>query len=104
MLIQPDGRILIGGMFWSVNGMAATNLARLNGDYVPVLRALGRPGLSGFPIELTGGPAQRYAVEFSSNLVTWSVAGYVTNSPSGTCCFTNQLHPGAGYRFYRSRR
>jgi uncharacterized delta-60 repeat protein len=30
--VQPDGRILIGGDFTSVNGMAVTNLARLNAN------------------------------------------------------------------------
>jgi uncharacterized delta-60 repeat protein len=30
--IQPDNQILVGGMFTSVNGSAATNLARLNPD------------------------------------------------------------------------
>ncbi len=30
--IQPDGKILIGGTFTSINGVARTNLARLNDD------------------------------------------------------------------------
>jgi uncharacterized delta-60 repeat protein len=32
MLIQPDGRILVGGFFTSVNGLARDSLARLNVD------------------------------------------------------------------------
>ena len=32
LIVQPDGEILIGGTFDSVNGIARTNLARLNPD------------------------------------------------------------------------
>ena len=31
-VIQPDGKIVIGGRFSSVNGIARNNIARLNGD------------------------------------------------------------------------
>lgn len=34
MALQPDGRVLIGGVFDSVNGATRRNLARLNGDLV----------------------------------------------------------------------
>ena len=30
---QPDGKILIGGNFYDVNGVAAAGLARLNPDF-----------------------------------------------------------------------
>ena len=30
--VQPDGRILIGGLFWSYNGITRNGLARLNAD------------------------------------------------------------------------
>ncbi len=30
--VQPDGKVLVGGFFTSVNGLARTNLARLNAD------------------------------------------------------------------------
>src|SRR5207249_9607180 len=30
--LQSDGKILIGGLFWSVNGIGRTNIARLNSD------------------------------------------------------------------------
>src|SRR5262249_47419901 len=30
--LQPDGKILIAGLFGSVNGIVRTNIARLNGD------------------------------------------------------------------------
>src|SRR5688572_1173675 len=29
---QADGKILVGGRFWTVNGIAARNVARLNAD------------------------------------------------------------------------
>ena len=32
LIVQPDGKIVIGGTFDSVNGIARTNLARLNAD------------------------------------------------------------------------
>lgn len=32
LLVQPDGRIVIGGVFSTVNGVARNNLARLNSD------------------------------------------------------------------------
>jgi uncharacterized delta-60 repeat protein len=34
---QPDGKILIGGSFYNVNGVQQQNLARLNGDGGPVV-------------------------------------------------------------------
>jgi uncharacterized delta-60 repeat protein len=32
LALQPDGKVIIGGLFSSVNGFACTNLARLNAD------------------------------------------------------------------------
>ena len=32
MVLQPDGKILLGGSFTSVNGQPHTNIVRLNGD------------------------------------------------------------------------
>lgn len=32
MLVQPDGRIVIGGRFGSINGVTRSRLARLNSD------------------------------------------------------------------------
>ena len=32
LLVQPDGKIVIGGLFLSVDGVARTNIARLNSD------------------------------------------------------------------------
>ena len=104
MLPQPDGQILVGGKFLGVDGDPVKHLVRLNGEHVPVLRALGPPRPAGFPMELVGEPGRGYWFELSSNLVDWSVVGELTNSLSGTSRFTNAPERFLRPHFYRARR
>jgi uncharacterized delta-60 repeat protein len=47
LAVQPDGRVLIGGEFTSVNGLARNRIARLNSDGSLDATFSGVPGISG---------------------------------------------------------
>jgi len=102
MLLRSDGQILIGGWFSSVNQIPANAVARLQGEILPVLRALGQSA-QGFRVELTGRPEAVSWFEASTNLAHWAVAGCVTNSATGNCEFTDPAASENSWRFFRAR-
>lgn len=71
--VQPDGRILIGGLFTAVNGVARTGIARINGnaDFVRLDTTPTKPA-SRFRITLTTQPGKQYRIEYSTDLLNWT--------------------------------
>jgi len=102
IVLQPDGQILIGGWFSSVNQIPAEAVARLNGEILPVLRALG-PSSDGFQIEWNGAAHGICWIEVSTNLRNWETVGCVTNTASGVGEFTDSAVRDNICRFYRAR-
>lgn len=102
MLLQPDGQILIGGWFSTVNQIPAEPIARLNGEILPVLRAL-RLSSEGLPIEWTGAPGAVCWIEVTMDFSDWATLGCVTNTPAGTGVFIDSTTNEQLCRFYRVR-
>jgi uncharacterized delta-60 repeat protein len=71
--VQADGKILIGGLITSVNGVPRSGLARLNGDadFVKLDPGPSKPQ-NRFSITLTTQPGKLYRIEVSTDLITWT--------------------------------
>jgi hypothetical protein len=103
MVVQPDGQILIGGSFSSVNGFPAAGLARLNGtQMVCCLNAQGRTPAGPFSLLLTGVPGATYEIQASTNLNTWESLMTVTNI-HGRVQGDDPACANFSSRFYRAR-
>lgn len=91
--VQPDGGVIIGGMFAAVNGQPRAYLARLRSDgtrptfAAPTLLATGDLGM-----KLFGNAQATYALESSSDLLIWVPAW--TNTFTGTSW--EWIEPNAG--------
>ncbi len=70
MLVQPDGRIVVGGAFTNVQGLPRTNLARLNSD------GSVDPGFMNNSAGAAGGAVQALALQTDGKLL---VGGAFTN-------------------------
>jgi uncharacterized delta-60 repeat protein len=62
MVVQPDGKIVIGGAFTSVNGVPRSNLARLNPDGTL------DPGFANSPVAGVSGPVHALALAQDGSL------------------------------------
>lgn len=105
--LQPDGQVLIGGMFTEVDGVRRRGIARLLGHRpsapgVIRLSALERPQNGVFHLVTTNSAGNACVLEASTNLVHWWPV--LTNRPSGDSF--EYLDPEAGevsQRFFRAR-
>jgi uncharacterized delta-60 repeat protein len=105
VLLQPNGRILIGGSFSTVNGFPIRNIARLNGgSSTPIcLLTSSLCPRTGQPQVLLTGPAGAVVlIEATSDLRSWTPLMTVTNTLSGVqVC--DPAASGSPQRFYRVR-
>lgn len=102
IVIQSDGKILIGGLFTAVNGAPREGVARLNGDDGSLRLSVTAPKPAGsFRLTLATQPGNQYRIDASSDLFKWSPIS--TNLSNG---FTlDFVDPNAGdtiNRFYRA--
>ena len=60
--------------------------------------------LAMMPLSLTiwGSPNTEYAIEASTDLITWEEFGTGTSSADGALRFGDEVLPGADYRFFRA--
>ena len=100
--LQPDGQILIGGLFTAVNGVTRLGLARLNGDAGLIQLSLAPRGPANqLRASLTSWPGNRYRIESSTDLVNWFPVS--TNTATGfTLDFADPIPVATGHRFYRA--
>jgi uncharacterized delta-60 repeat protein len=105
MSAQPDGQIIIGGSFITVNGFNSEGLARLNGDkqQPPAEVRISNMFVSNGTINFTfaSQPGRTYFIESSQDLQTWQPAQTVTAVGSATQ-FSEPVAAGSN-RFYRVR-
>lgn len=83
VVVQPDGKILVGGSFAALGGQACTNLARLN-NTAPASDSMSR-GPSAITW-LRGGSSPevwRTVFDYTSDGVTWARVGEGTRIPDG---------------------
>jgi uncharacterized delta-60 repeat protein len=69
----PNGRVLVGGAFTSVNGVDSTGLVRLfseSNEFIAISR--GTTNGSSFSLTLISEPDKRYIFEASTDLINWS--------------------------------
>lgn len=106
--IQPDGQILIGGLFTEVNGLPWGGLARLNGAGNATSAPTGfelKTGLfmvgTPFRITLETEPGQQYQLQASTDLVTWTSVNSTTATGS-TLEIEDPDSTSQTSRFYRA--
>lgn len=103
--VLPDGRILVGGGFDSVNGLSQRFIARLNGGVAhpvllpPVRQANGELCVTTMGLEV----GIQYSLETSTNLTDWRVIGTDTAITNGLRFIVTE--PSAQIQqFYRVHR
>ena len=105
LLIQPDGRVLVGGGFHTVNGTNINGIARLQGDSLTPVQTqlLNLQFYAG--MQLAGSISTNYRIESSTTLPNTSLWTPVTTFTLTTTPFwfldTNPISP-IGSRFYRA--
>jgi uncharacterized delta-60 repeat protein len=113
LVLQPDGKVLIGGGFTAINGVTRYRIARLNvnGSVDPLFHngGLPRPVLSDariqsnhFAFQLSGQSNQIFVVESSTNLKNWLplATNKFGNNPLP---FSDPAPANLRLRFYRAR-
>ncbi|MBI4326067.1 MAG: delta-60 repeat domain-containing protein, partial [Chloroflexi bacterium] len=107
IVVQPDGKIVIGGDFDTVSGFPRRKIARLNGDpeVIPVEITITEVAVdTGGAIRLTftSQAGNSYALEASEDLASWLSVGGATATGD-----TTELYDSSGQglrqRFYRVR-
>ncbi|MCL5097164.1 MAG: hypothetical protein M1608_06500, partial [Candidatus Omnitrophica bacterium] len=105
ILLQVDGKILVGGGFSTLNGARRNGIARLLGDaeVKGLIGSVTRLATGPFHLVLNVQPQVPYAIQASTNLEDWM--GIATNTPTGlTWEFTDANAPTSGARYYRAVR
>jgi uncharacterized delta-60 repeat protein len=103
LAMQPDGKIVVGGDFTFVNGIARTQVARLLVNYgAPQIIAPQKP-LQQFFFYLIGTPGDTLMVQGSTNLQNWVdiESKFLGTTPPG---FSDPQTPFIPHRFYRLRK
>jgi uncharacterized delta-60 repeat protein len=103
LAVQSDGKVLIGGDFWTVNGAPATYFARLWGaDLPPLVNSVNRHGadvnLNWYAIS-----NRTYRVQYNGNLsaTNWTDLAGDVSAASATASKTDSTLSNASLRFYR---
>jgi uncharacterized delta-60 repeat protein len=102
--VQPDGQVLVGGNFVSVDRFRRFGIVRLNkgGNYLKLAPPV-RTDSGNWRIEATVRPGRTYLFESSADLSTWSPLH--TNTASGFNLEFDDSDTGLfTSRFYRARR
>jgi len=104
LALQPDGQVLIGGAFYSVDGIARNGLARLNGTVLspnhPDLQFSQRPN-GKFKVQFTGATGQTYFVLATTNLIDWIFIGRPLEPAVGLFQFEDPDSDKVPTRYYR---
>lgn len=105
LAIQPDGKILVGGSFQTVNGVPSPYMARLKGGGASGVRSLrlesmARTSDGRTELSLTVPPAMKFVLQASSDLSNWMPLS--TNIvPGSEFNFNDRDAPRFSKRFYR---
>ena len=68
--LQPDGKVIIGGQFVTINGHSRTNLARFNADgSLDGSYPNGLGGVSGFPLSYSGASVKAVIVQTNGSVL-----------------------------------
>jgi uncharacterized delta-60 repeat protein len=103
IMVQPDLKIVLGGGFASIDGIALRGIARLQGDMPPMIRSISY--LAGDQVELCilNQPNRISIVESSTNSIDWvPVATNLTRS--SLFSFVDPTAANTPLRLYRVRQ
>ena len=104
LALQRDGKVLIGGFFFAVNGVPVASIARVWGsaDVPPPIRSV---NLSGADATLTWEalPNRKYRVQYNETLLPngWSDLSGDISTSTGTARKTDSNLGNESRRFYR---
>ena len=113
LVLQPDGRVLIGGGFTSINGVTRYRITRLNangsvdslfhnGGPPPPVLSNARIQSNHLAFQLSGQSNQVVVIETSTNLMNW--LPLATNTlGSGPLSFRDPAPAALSMRFYRAQ-
>jgi uncharacterized delta-60 repeat protein len=100
--VQPNGWVVIGGEFTSINGQPCKYLARLRSDGTrPVFASPGLLSAGEVHMKLFGNAGSSYVVESSSDLAAW-VPVWTNRFTASSWEWTERASPEPGSRFYRA--
>ncbi|MEK7678484.1 MAG: Calx-beta domain-containing protein, partial [Verrucomicrobiota bacterium] len=105
MVVQADGKIIIGGNFDNVSGFPRRKIARINGDpeIVPIeITAVTRDADGTVRLTFTSRAGYSYDLETSEDLKSWFLAGGAT-ATGVTTELSDASGQGLRQRFYRVR-
>ena len=108
MVVQPNGKVVIGGAFNTVNGFSRNGIARLNGDPSVTLAEMKlnpvqRVADGQVQVSFNSQPGASYLVEVSTDLRAWVSLGAPAALGPNIGVLTDPA-AGSGQRFYRVRR
>jgi uncharacterized delta-60 repeat protein len=103
VLVQPDGQVLLGGAFTSVNDVGRWHVARLHGGPSLMLSSPSRLPDGRFRYTILGEAGRTYLIEFSPDLVNWFELETVVPDDHAFDWTDTSVNP-AQQRFYRAKR
>jgi uncharacterized delta-60 repeat protein len=104
LVLQPDGKTVIGGGFTTISGIGRRFIARLNGDSSPSAQ-VSFPTIKMYAgLSVSGTVSNNYRIEYSTNLHEPSFWLPLTNLtlPSNPFLFFDLGSPNSRMRFYRA--
>lgn len=99
--LLPDGKVLIGGSFTSINGFQRRGIALLRGDPAAPTVAPGSFKSGTFRLSVQGEAGMRYALEISPDLRNWTSLS--TNTATNVTLELADPSGVVNQRFYRAR-
>jgi uncharacterized delta-60 repeat protein len=103
LAIQPDGDVLLGGMFPAYAEIARPGFARVNGDFAVRITALTRSTDGHVQVTVQSQPGKSYTLQASEDLVSW-LNRATSVATGGALTLEDEQATGAVHRFYRVAR
>jgi uncharacterized delta-60 repeat protein len=102
VLVDPDGSLLIGGLFNCVNGVRCPGLARINGGVALGFTRISRNASGRLVLEANTPLPAALQLQASTDLVSWTTIA--TNTvPAGALQWETPVPPGLAAQFFRLR-
>jgi hypothetical protein len=102
LALQPDGKMVVGGIFSSYNGVTRYGVARLTNNHLQILSIF--PFAGHIRITGVGDPSTTYDMQSSPNLSpnSFPVIGSMATDAGGNWFFDDTNSASFASRFYRA--